>query len=134
MDSWRGEYDTMARKKRVFVVEDHLSTANALKQYLEVCGYHVEVARDMQSALQLAETSKFDVVVCDLQLPDGTGWDLMEQLSARGPINGVAFSAFDAPADRRRSEEAGFAAHIAKGSGTNLLLSTIQRVIERKAA
>jgi CheY-like chemotaxis protein len=124
----------MGGKKRVFVVEDHPSTADAVRAYLEVSGYEVDVAADVRSALRLAATRQFDVLVCDLHLPDGTGWDLMKRLKARDEINGIAFSAFDGPEEHRRSKEAGFAAHVAKGSDPNVLLSTIERVIERNAA
>src|SRR3954447_15027697 len=70
----------MVQKRRVFVVEDHPSTAAAVKRYLEVSGYWVEVAGDVRSALRFARTKPFDVLVCDLHLPDGTGWDLLMRL------------------------------------------------------
>ena len=124
----------MAGKKRVFIVEDHPSTALAMKRYLEESGYEVDLAADVRSALRVAARNRFDVLVCDIHLPDDTGWDLMKRLTERGAVNGIAFSAFDGPEDRRRSKEAGFAAHVAKGSDTNLLLSTIEQVIEHKAA
>jgi CheY-like chemotaxis protein len=122
----------MAGEKRVFVVEDHPPMARAVKRYLEESGYEVILAADVRSALRMAARKRFDVLVCDIHLPDGTGWDLMKQLTARGAVNGIAFSAFDEPEDCRRSKEAGFAAHVPKGGDTNLLLSTIEKVIEHK--
>ena len=113
---------------RVFVVEDHAATARALKSYLELSGYAVDVAADMRSALRFAATSAFDVLVCDLHLPDGTGWQLMKRLNASANVDGIAFSAFDGPADRERSRRAGFAEHVAKGSNPEALLHAIKRV------
>jgi DNA-binding response OmpR family regulator len=72
-------------KLRVFVVEDHPATARGLKMFLELSGYAVETASDVRSALKVAEKTKFDVLLCDLNLPDGTGWDLMERLCKAGP-------------------------------------------------
>jgi CheY-like chemotaxis protein len=52
----------------------------------------------------------------------------MKQLRARRPVAGIAFSAFDAAADRQRSRAAGFAEHIAKGSTPEALVDAIHRV------
>ena len=85
-----------APKLCVFVVEDHPATARGLKMFLELSGYAVEMASDLKSALKVAQKINFDVLLCDLNLPDGTGWDLMERLRKKGPVNGVAYSAVKA--------------------------------------
>src|SRR5947209_19219686 len=80
---------TKAHEFRVFVVEDHAATARGLKVFLELAGYGVTLASDMRSALQLAQECSFDVLVCDLHLPDGTGWELMETLRKKMPVRGI---------------------------------------------
>ena len=124
----------MVRKRRVFVVEDHPSTAAAVKRYLEVSGYRVEVAGDVRSALRFARTKRFDVLVCDLHLPDGTGWDLLMKLRRRRRVTAIAFSALDGAEDRRRSKEAGFVEHVTKGSDGDMLVDIIDRLTKVKAA
>ena len=122
----------MARPKlRVFVVEDHAPTARGLKMFLELSGYQVEVAFDVRSALKLAESIKFDVLLCDLNLPDGTGWDLMRALRTRGPVHGVAYSAFDEPEHIARSKASGFLEHVVKGTTPEALVAAIGRVAKR---
>ncbi len=119
----------MAKPKlRVFVVEDHPSTARGLKMFLELSGYSVEMAADVRSALKLAEKIEFDVLLCDLGLPDGTGWDLMQRLRKRGPVFGVAYSAFDEPEHIARSKAAGFMEHVVKGTTPETLVAAIGRV------
>ena len=115
------------RKIRVFVVEDHPAIARGLKLFLESAGQTVYLAGDKKSALALAPTIKFDVFVCDISLPDGTGWDLMKEMSVSGPVAGVVFSAFDDPADVERSLKAGFFKHVAKGAPAEELLEAIER-------
>ena len=66
---------------RLIVVEDHAETAEGLKRFLSAVGYKVFVATDMASALSLAAAVEFDVLVSDLGLPDGTGWELLKRLS-----------------------------------------------------
>lgn len=114
-------------KVRVFVVEDHAATARGLKKFLEVSGFAVEVAPDCCTALKMANSIKFDVLVSDLQLTDGTGWDLMRKLRKNGPVRGIAFSAFRQPEHRARSKAAGFLEHIVKGSPPDSLLDAIKR-------
>ena len=116
-----------SRNVRVFVVEDHPSTARALKDFLGGAGFGVEVAMDMASALELVGKISFDVLLCDLNLPDGTGWDLLAELRKRGPVRAIAFSAFDGPEHIARSEAAGFLQYFVKGSPPQDLLTAIKR-------
>ena len=117
------------RKTRVFVVEDHVSTARGLKVFLEISGYAVQLAHSMRSALKLAEKTEFDVLLCDLNLPDGNGWQLMAQLSRRQPVRGIAYSAFDEPEQIQRSKAAGFIEHVVKGSTPEELVAAIDRAV-----
>lgn len=123
-----------AAKLCVFVVEDHPATARGLKMFLELSGYSVEMATDVRSALKLAEEIDFDVLLCDLNLPDGTGWELMERLRKKAPVAGVAYSAFDEPEHIARSKDAGFAAHVIKGTTPETLVAAIGRIARHKGA
>lgn len=116
----------------VFVVEDHAGTARGLKVFLELAGYVVTIASDMRSALQIAKTSRFDVLVSDLNLPDGTGWQLMEDLRKVKPVPGIVFSAFDEPEHLARSKAAGFDEHVVKGTTPETLLAAIDRLARFK--
>ena len=115
------------RKIRVFVVEDHPAIAHGLQMFLEAVGLTVEIAFDMQSALTALRKTKFDVLLCDLALPDGTGWELMKELTRSGPVPAIAFSAFDDSEDVERSRNAGFAEHVAKGAPAEQLVEAIER-------
>jgi DNA-binding NarL/FixJ family response regulator len=117
-----------ASKLRVFVVEDHPATTRGLKMFLELSGYAVETAADVRSALKVAAKIEFDVLLCDLNLPDGTGWDLMERLCKNRPVAGVAYSAFDEPEHLARSKAAGFAEHVVKGTTPETIVAAIKRV------
>ncbi|MFL6568979.1 MAG: response regulator [Chthoniobacterales bacterium] len=113
---------------RVFVVEDHAATARGLKVFLELAGYVVTIASDMRSALKLGGNCDFDVLVCDLNLPDGTGWELMETLRKEAPVRGIVFSAFEEPEHVARSKAVGFEEHVVKGTTPEALLAAIDRI------
>lgn len=120
------------RRIRILVVEDHPSTSQAVIKFLELNEYVAEAAFDVTSALKRTAENAYDLLICDLNLPDGTGWDLVEQLSRQGPVRAIAFSAFDAPEHIARSRETGFADYVVKGSGADALLESIKRVMQGK--
>ncbi len=84
---------------RIIIVEDHASTAEALRKFLTTIGYKVYIAPDIASARGLAKAIEFDVLLSDLRLPDGTGWDLMEELSAMKPVRAIAISGHNTDVD-----------------------------------
>ena len=116
-------------KRRLFVVEDHPATARALTMYLESQGYTVTVAGSVASAMNVVEDAEFDLLICDLTLPDGTGWDLMKKISAKHPVRAIAYTASGAPDDIARSEKAGFIEHLVKGCSTEELMQTVEQAL-----
>ncbi len=115
------------KSMRVLLVEDHEDTNRSLTHLLRRRGYHVQAARSVQSALELAATEQFDVLVSDIGLPDGSGIDLMEQLTAEHPVFGIALTGFGMEEDVRRSHEVGFHHHLIKPVDLNRLDALIQR-------
>jgi CheY-like chemotaxis protein len=77
-------------------------------------GHDVAVALDLKSARETAAQYTFDILLSDLSLPDGTGWDLLQELKAGGPVRAIALSGYNSPEDIARSEAAGFRLHLAK--------------------
>src|ERR1051326_5951252 len=115
------------RPLRLIIVEDHPDTAEALKRFLKAVGYEVFVATDVASALSLASSVPFDLLLSDLALPDGDGWQLLKRLNAARHIRAIAFSAHNEPADLRRSAEAGFIEHLPKPLSLEKLCAAIER-------
>ena len=112
---------------RLIVVEDHAETAEGMKKFLTAVGYKVFVATDMASALSLASAVEFDVLLSDLGLPDGSGWELLKRLSAERRIRAIAFSGYNTPADLQRSADAGFLEHLPKPVAPDALCAAITR-------
>ncbi len=65
------------------MVDDDRTFAKALTRFLERAGYKVVVASCMHEALAAAHGSQPRIVVLDLALPDGSGWELLEELRDR---------------------------------------------------
>ena len=72
------------------------------------------MADGAQSALEIVESKQFDVVLSDIGLPDGSGYDIIAQAKRKQPVKGVALTGCDTEEDFRRSKEAGFDFHLTK--------------------
>jgi CheY-like chemotaxis protein len=114
---------------RILLVDDHRDTLEVLGRLLGASNYAVKTASSVESALQLAGAEPFDIVVSDLGLPDGTGYELMRQIRDRHGIKGIALSGYGMEEDQRLSRDAGFLDHLVKPVDVTLLLASIQRVI-----
>jgi signal transduction histidine kinase len=119
---------------RILLVEDHADTARTMTLLLRSMGYRVTTAGSVASALEAAASEKFDLLISDVGLPDGTGLDLMQQLQSRGPMRGIVLSGFGMEEDVRRSLEAGFSVHLTKPIDLQRLEAAIERVTPGAAA
>lgn len=99
---------------RILLVEDHEPTRSALSQLLTARGYRVTAAASLAEARALAGVENFNLVISDLGLPDGTGYELMSELRKRGAMKGIALTGYGMAEDVARSKDAGFVAHLTK--------------------
>ncbi len=122
-------------KARVLLVEDHADTARITSRALGLGGYTVRAASSVAAAIALAGQETFDVLVSDIGLPDGSGWELMAQLRRNRPgFKGIVISGYGMENDVRRSQEAGFTAHLTKPVNITDLEAAIERVLAQSAA
>jgi len=99
---------------RILVVEDHGDTLQALSRLLTHFGHEISVAEGAQSAQEIIHSKEFDVVLCDIALPDGNGYDLIAEAKRKRPVKAVAITGFGTEEDIRRGKEAGFDFHLVK--------------------
>jgi len=117
--------------ERIVIVEDHADTSHAFALLLKRAGYNVcqcETAADARKAVRAG-----DFLLCDIGLPDESGWTLMDDLSRRG-FTGFAISGFATVEDKRRSAESGFLDHLTKPVDFAKLIEEIRRHEIPKAA
>ena len=99
---------------RVLVVENHADTREFLASMLEGLGHTVIVAESMDDALRAAARSGCDVLISDIGLPDGDGWELLNRLNLPRPMYAIAMSGYGTVSDRNRSKAAGYRHHLVK--------------------
>ena len=109
----RASYNS-GKSLRILVVEDHNDTLEALSRLLTRFGHEISVADRAENALNMIESKEFDVVLCDINLPDGSGYDLIAEAKRKRPIKAVALTGFASNEDIERGREAGFDFHLTK--------------------
>jgi DNA-binding response OmpR family regulator len=114
------------RSLRVFLVENHEDTVRYMQLYLEQLSHQVSVAADMATALREIPRSGCDVLISDIGLPDGDGWQLMEKLGDQRPQFAIAMSGYGTVNDQLRSREAGYDHHLVKPFAPDALMALLR--------
>jgi PAS domain S-box-containing protein len=112
---------TKANGIRVLLVEDHEPTRTALTQLLMRRSYKVISAASVAEARILAGAQNFNIVISDIGLPDGNGYELMAELKKNGAVKGIALTGYGTEQDVARSRAAGFVTHLTKPVGIQSL-------------
>lgn len=99
----------------ILVVEDHHDTRSVLERMLSRWGHQVKLAGDVRTGLGFLGQERFDAIVSDIALPDGTGYCLMNTARHRGSqARAIAISAFPYPPDVYEPKVTGFDHHLNK--------------------
>lgn len=91
------------------------------------------VAERLSEALRLTADRPLDLLISDIELPDGTGLELMKQLYGRG-LPAIAISGYGSEEDVRASLGAGFVEHLTKPIDVTRLIAAVHRVTARHEA
>ena len=75
--------------QRILLVEDNKSTALVMMKFLRNFGHEVKIAYCVKEAMEIARENKFDFVISDIGLPDGSGYDLMAKLKSIYGLRGI---------------------------------------------
>lgn len=104
---------------RVLVVDDEPDARDLIKRILNDCNAKVSTANNAQEALTLVESTRPQLLLSDLGMPDTDGFELLAQVRALGPGRGgnvpaIALTAFARSEDRLKALESGFRNHLSK--------------------
>jgi DNA-binding NtrC family response regulator len=121
---------TTVASHKILLVEDHHDTARAMARLLNLSGYNVRTANTYRSAIEICDEEQFDLVISDVGLPDGSGYDLMREMIERAcTTKGIAVSGYGTEKDVEDSLRAGFTIHLVKPVEFEVLCDAIRRVI-----
>jgi PAS domain S-box-containing protein len=117
---------------RLLLVEDDADTRNALQKLLRGKGYTVTSASTVAEALRAGASEKFDLLLCDLGLPDGNGAEIIRHFRNKSELPAIALTGFGQEEDVASALEAGFDTHITKPIKIQVLHETILRTMTGK--
>ena len=70
---------------KILCIEDDSQTASLLSEALTELGYQATVARNGEEGLAAILADKPDLVICDVRMPEMSGFEVLERLAAAGP-------------------------------------------------
>lgn len=122
-------------KPRVLVVDDELGVRRALQRGLAAEGMDVVVAGDGPSALNIALTGTFDVILLDIMLPGLSGYRVLQRLRAEGVRTPVLLvSAKDGEIDQADGLDLGADGYLIKPFSFVVLVAQVRAMLRRSAA
>ena len=115
---------------QILLIEDNKSITKALKYNLEQNKYKVVSAENVAEARDILKSKKIDLVILDITLPDGNGFDLYKEIKKVG-ISTIFLTARDDENDIVKGLELGAEDYVTKPFSTRELLARINKILIR---
>jgi CheY-like chemotaxis protein len=123
------------RTTQVLIVEDNPDSREMLEEYLTSRDYDVAVARDLRTGIGLLKKNRFDAIISDICLPDGTGYTLINEARRRGiRALSIAMSGYPYPSNVNQPGVTGFDYHLTKPLDCDELCSLLKQSLASAGA
>ena len=119
------------KMKRIFFVEDDLSLINGLSFAIKKQGYEIDVARTSLEAEKLWMNGKYDLVILDVTLPDGSGYDICNKIRKVSKVPIMFLTAADEETDIIMGLDIGGDDYITKPFKLAVFLSRVNALLRR---
>ena len=117
--------------KRIFFVEDDLSLIGGLSFALRKQGYEIDIARTSMEAESLWQNGIYDLVILDVSLPDGSGYDLCRKIRETSKVPVMFLTAADEETDIIMGLDIGGDDYITKPFKLAVFLSRVNALLRR---
>jgi two-component system alkaline phosphatase synthesis response regulator PhoP len=119
----------------ILLIEDNPGFAEGLRQNLEFDGYRVTLAADVATSARAIATDPPDLIILDLMLPDGNGYDVLRTIRERDSVTPVLLlTALSEEAHKVRGFRLGADDYVTKPFGLLELLARIETLLRRSAS
>lgn len=115
---------------RILLVDDDLDTLNVLRRLLAREGHEVLTGKTVAGGIELARTGQIDLLISDIALPDGSGYELMAAVKAMHDAPGIALSGHVNEPDKQLAVDAGFCVYLDKPVRFDDVLQAIEDCFE----
>ena len=117
--------------KRIFFVEDDQSLIKGLSFALAKQGYETDIARTKLEAEKLWSDGKYDLVILDVSLPDGSGYDICKKIRQTSKTPIIFLTAADEETDVIMGLDIGGDDYITKPFKLSIFLSRVNALLRR---
>ena len=122
---------------KILIIDDDPQNRDILKTRLELAGYLVGEAANGDEGIEISLKEHHDLIICDLMMPRKDGWQVLKSLRSEPKTQDVPviiLTARTQPIDEMRSWESGASEFLAKPVDHELLIQTVQRLLNGKEA
>ena len=115
----------------ILLIEDEESVSRGIEFTLKKEGYQVETAGTIQNAMELLKNWTPQMVICDVNLPDGSGLDLIRQIRKKSMVHIICLTALDTEMDQVIGYEAGADDYVTKPFSLSVLVLKVNAFFKR---
>jgi CheY-like chemotaxis protein len=116
------------RRMQILIVEDNPNSRETLKLYLTCRDHNVAAAGNLQTGIDFLDKGRFDAIISDISLPDGTGYTLINEARRRGiRALSIAMSGYPYPSNVNEVGVTGFDYHLTKPIDCDHLCSLLEK-------
>jgi signal transduction histidine kinase/ActR/RegA family two-component response regulator len=124
------QHGSLLAGARILIVEDESDTRELIHRIVSECGAETSAVATAEDALRLLRSSRFDLLISDIGMPETSGYQLIQTIRAEGiDLPALALTAYARAEDRDHALHAGFQVHVAKPFQPNELLSEIVNLL-----
>jgi two-component system, OmpR family, response regulator CpxR len=116
---------------QLLIIDDDRALVNLLKRFLEAESFRVEAAYDHDTGLAAARTGQHELVILDVMLPGGSGFELLKALRHESAVPVLLLTARGEAVDRILGLEIGADDYLAKPFDPRELVARIRAVLRR---
>lgn len=118
--------------RKILIIDDEEKLRTLLARIISLEGFDVQQAGDCKSALKQLEQTDFDVILCDVKLPDGNGVELSKKIKETYPIPEIILlTAYGNIPDGVQAIKNGAFDYITKGDDNNKIIPLLFRALEK---
>jgi two-component system, NtrC family, response regulator len=120
--------------KKVLIIDDEEKIRVLLARIIELEGFEVQQAINCKMGLNKLEREDFDLVLCDVKLPDGNGVELTQKIKTNYPlVEIILLTAYGNIPDGVQSIKNGAFDYLVKGDDNNKIIPLLHRATEKVA-
>ena len=113
----------------ILLVEDDKNISNTISYYLQSKGFIIHTAKMVKEGIEKIKNNDYDLMLLDINLPDGTGYDLYQEMKTIREIPTIFLTALDEEKDIVKGFDLGADDYITKPFHAGELLSRIKNVL-----